>query len=143
MNPGTTDAASKTFQNFVKPTIAVRKPTDAKAARMARSDLLSALFACFKEHEYWSMRGFRERLVQPESYLKQVLEEIAVLNKSGPYNGRWSLKDEWKNIENPSTAAAEIAANAPPAGTVIEIDDDDDDDMVEMEDVPLVKREVE
>lgn len=110
----------------------VRKATDNKAARMPRSELLSALFECFAEHEYWSMKGLREKLVQPEQYLKEVLEDIAVCNRSGKYVGKWMLKSEYKN-----SAQKAGEPSAPGAAEVINIDDDDEDDLVEMEDVPM------
>lgn len=88
------------------------------------------MFNHFSQHEYWSMKGFREVTNQPEAYLKEVLDDIAVMNKSGPYTGKWSLRDEFKR-NNPAVAGG---------GDVnfIEIDDDEDDDM-ELEDVPLGK----
>lgn len=87
------------------------------------------------------MKGFREVTNQPEAYLKEVLEEIAVMNRSGPFTGKWSVKEEFKSQVSSDPAAA--AAGAPAAGApgnaneVIEVEDDDDDDEdeVEMEDV--------
>jgi transcription initiation factor TFIIF subunit beta len=70
------------------------------------------------------MKGFREVTNQPEAYLKEVLDDIAIMNRSGPYNGKWSLKPEFKHRTSGGSAD-----NA--------IDLDDDDEEVEMEDVPL------
>lgn len=106
---------------------------------MPRTELISALFECFGEHEYWSMKGLREKLVQPEQYLKETLEDIAVCNRSGKYVGKWMLKSEYKNSVQKAGEAGEASAApaAAAAAEVINIDDDDDDDLVEMEDVPM------
>jgi transcription initiation factor TFIIF subunit beta len=81
------------------------------------------------------MKGLRERLVQPEQYLKSVLEEIAQINRNGPYVGKWQLKDEYKPDSQKEPGEGGEATGG--AGDVIQIDDDDDDDLVEMEDVPM------
>lgn len=81
------------------------------------------------------MKGFREVTNQPEAYLKEVLEDIAVMNKAGPYSGKWSLRPEFKQrsgtgVSSLASAGTDGGANA---GEAIEIDDDDEE--VEMEDV--------
>ncbi|CAZ85590.1 unnamed protein product [Tuber melanosporum] len=131
--PGTTGATAKSFAGFVKPTQAVRKTTDNKAARMPHSELLTALFSLFAEHEYWSMRGIRERLFQPEQYLKQTLDEIAKMDRNGPFTGKWSLKSEYKNTDDKKKLELAASTGGEAGQEVIEIDDDDE--MVEMEDV--------
>lgn len=70
------------------------RPQENKAARMPRNELLDRLFACFKEYTFWSMKALRERLHQPESYLKDTLEDIAELIRSGQQTGNWRLKPE-------------------------------------------------
>lgn len=82
------------------------------------------------------MRGIRERLHQPEQYLKQTLEEIAKMDRSGAFSGKWSLKSEYKNTNNvPNPEIASPGGQDSGSQEVIELDDDDD--MVEMEDVPM------
>lgn len=86
------------------------------------------------------MKGLRERLVQPEQYLKTTLEDIGIINRSGPYVGKWMLKSEYKNrVGDGAPQAGEVSGaggeGGGTAGEVIEIDDDDD--LIEMEDVPL------
>lgn len=51
---------------------------------MAKNQLLDQLFALFKEKPFWSVKDLRLRTEQPESYLKEVLPEIAMQHKSGP-----------------------------------------------------------
>ncbi|KAF8537233.1 transcription initiation factor IIF, beta subunit [Trichophaea hybrida] len=123
--PGTTGNSRTSFTNFIKPSQPVRKPTDNKSYRIARPDLITQLFSHFTEHEYWSMKGFREVTNQPEAYLKEVLEEIAMMNRSGPYTGRWSLKEEFRSQSSITVAS----------GTDVQIDDYDDE--ADMEDVQL------
>ncbi|KAG0202862.1 hypothetical protein BGX28_004738 [Mortierella sp. GBA30] len=59
---------------------------------MPKSDLKEELFDLFEEHPYWSLSGIVERIPQPESYVNEVLDEIAVLLKWGPYLGKYQLK---------------------------------------------------
>ena len=96
-----------------------------KAARIPENELLDQLFRCFSEFQYWSLRALRQRLQQPEAYLRQTLEKIALLNKSGRFANLWSVKPE--NVRH-SQGAAEVAPDS--AG-----DDMEEDDDIKMEDV--------
>lgn len=73
---------------------------EGKATRMPRNDLLDLLFRLFEEFDYWSLKGLKDRTKQPEVYLKEVLETMAVLIKKGPYAMRYSLKPEYKQMKN-------------------------------------------
>lgn len=104
---------------------------------MPRNELLDALFGCFKEYTAWGIKGLKERLNQPESYLKETLNEIAILHKSGKFSLKYTLKPEYTQ-KTPEELSALGAALSPQGATteVIDIDDDDDDDEeIEMEDV--------
>ena len=87
------------------------KPQENKAARMPRNELLDRLFACFAEYRYWSMRALRETLHQPEAYLKENLDSIAELVRSGQFNGNYKLRDDARqeafNLEVKEEAAPE------------------------------------
>ncbi|TGZ83306.1 transcription initiation factor IIF, beta subunit [Ascodesmis nigricans] len=124
---GTTGSAGKQFQQFIKPTQTARKATDPKAFRMSRQDLQSSLFSCFQQHEYWSMKALRERLAQPEAYLKEVLDEIGIMHKSGSFSGKWSLKPEYATFSQGGGAPAGGGGGAN-ADTAISIEDDEDDE---------------
>lgn len=50
----------------------------------------------FREHKYWGLRDLRLRLRQPESWVKENLEEIAIMHRHGDFNGKWELKDNLK-----------------------------------------------
>lgn len=89
MNRKRDNPASMVSRKQAKP-----KPQENKAARMPRNELLDSIFQCFGEYNYWPMRSLRERLHQPEAYLKEVLESIAELVRSGPFNGTYRLRDD-------------------------------------------------
>lgn len=67
-----------------------------KATRLPRNELLDLLFSLFDKHEYWRLKGLREKTLQPEIYLKEVMGDIAVAVRSGPYTGYWTLMDVYK-----------------------------------------------
>jgi len=137
--PGTTGVAATSFSTFVKPTQPVRKTNENKSFRIAKEDLLTMLFDFFAQHEYWTMKGLRQMTNQPEAYLKEVLEELALLHKSGPFTGKWSLRPEYQQASaNRAAFGGATEGGYGGVSDAIQIDDDDDDeDEVEMEDVPL------
>ncbi|KAH7326652.1 transcription initiation factor IIF, beta subunit [Stachybotrys elegans] len=96
-----------------------------KAARIPKNQLLDLIFNCFREYQYWSMKALRQRTQQPDSYLRQVLEEVAVLNKSGPFANHYCLNEAYR--EQVGSDSKEAAAEA--------ADDGADDEGEEMEDV--------
>jgi len=69
---------------------------DSKPQRLPRNDLLDLLFKLFEDFEYWNMKGLLEQTQQPQVWLREVLNEIAVLNKRGPYTGMYQLKPEFR-----------------------------------------------
>lgn len=91
--------------------------------RMAKNQLFDQLFALFKEKPHWSVKDLRLRTEQPESYLKEVLPEIAMQHKSGPQNGLWELLQNYKD-------------GLPMDGqNAMNIDDEDLDEDDEMEEI--------
>lgn len=89
--------------------------TTERFARLPRNELLDILFELYDQYPYWSMKGLRSRVQQPEVYLREVLQTIADLHKRGPYSGNWSLKPEYLEMrkqqerETKSNAAASAA----------------------------------
>lgn len=78
---------------------------------MEKQDLLNLIFALFEKYEHWGFKGLIDRTQQPHIWLKEVLGEVAILNKRGPYVGLWELKPEFKgsatsNISNVGTTQA-------------------------------------
>jgi transcription initiation factor TFIIF subunit beta len=99
-----------------------KKGESTKNARIPKDQLLDLIFTAFREFQFWSMKALRQRTQQPDAYLRQVLEEVAVLNKSGKFANTYSLTDAYKDKSaDPKLEAAD--------------EDDDDDDEEEMEDV--------
>jgi transcription initiation factor TFIIF subunit beta len=102
---------------------------------MPQNELLDRIFECFRRYNYWSMKALRAELQQPEAYLRETLEKIAVLAKSGPFSTQWSLKPENKigNYAGAGDAVAPDTGLAEESDTGME--DDDDDEDVKFEDV--------
>lgn len=126
--PRTNQLAQKT-----KGTTAASRPQLSKAARMPQNELLDRIFECFRRYNYWSMKALRAELQQPEVYLRETLEKVAVLAKSGRFATQWSLKPENKlaNYEGGVDAAAPINEEESDTG----MDDDEEEEDIKFEDV--------
>jgi transcription initiation factor TFIIF subunit beta len=126
-----TDNMQKTNRNQAK------RPQQQKATRMPRNELLDRIFLAFKEYKFIGMKYFKTTLVQPESYLREVLESIAVLVRSGTFNGTYTLKPENAVDINYGGGGAEMA---PEEGIGFDgqssapEDEEGDDSDVKMED---------
>lgn len=116
---------------------------DGRAARMERDVLMTLLFKLFNQYEYWTMKGLREKTNQPEAYLKECLESIAVMERKGPYALKWTLKDEYKKTID---FEKKVKSGAIDDDNILDDDDksnnngnndEDDEDLddVEMEDI--------
>ncbi|KAH8920603.1 hypothetical protein BT69DRAFT_1283859 [Atractiella rhizophila] len=119
---------------------------DIRNARIPRNELLDQLFACFNQREAYTIKELREKLRQPEAWLKEVLSQIAVLSKKGDTTNQWVLKEAFKGLgenqkrevkeklEEEARLNPDSMMNDETAGTG-ESDDDDDYD-IDMEEVP-------
>lgn len=109
-----------------------------KTARMPQNELLDRIFDCFRKYNYWSMKALRAELQQPEVYLKETLEKVAVLAKSGRFATNWSLKPENK-IDNYNGDGEAVAPMAEGMGgddsDMADEENDDEDEDVKFEDV--------
>ncbi|SCV00370.1 LANO_0F06524g1_1 [Lachancea nothofagi CBS 11611] len=76
-----------------------------RAIRMPKKELLDYLFKLFDEYDYWSLKGLKERTKQPEVYLKECLDQVAILVKKGPYALKYTLKNEYKRLKEAERAA--------------------------------------
>lgn len=74
-----------------------KEPT--RNIRMPKKELLNLLFKLFDEYNYWSLKGLKERTKQPEVYLKECLDHVALLIKKGPYALKYTLKSEYKKLQ--------------------------------------------
>jgi transcription initiation factor TFIIF subunit beta len=100
---------------------------------MPENELLDRLFVCFRRYKYWSMKALKAELQQPEAYLRDVLDKIAVLAKTGTFATQWSLKPE--NMPKDYAGAEEGAPDAGEDSDMADVDDDDDDLDMKFEDV--------
>ena len=66
-----------------------------KRDRLPRSDLLTLLFTEFSRYPYWTLKNLALVTQQPLVWLKEVVNEVGVLNKRGPYANMYSLKPEY------------------------------------------------
>ncbi|RYO75055.1 hypothetical protein DL762_010196 [Monosporascus cannonballus] len=125
------------FSTLVRPLAdakkAAKKKQEERAARLSQSELRDRIFQCYDRFNYWSMKAFKQTLNQPEAWLRENLEELAVLHKTGRFANHWELKPEYKrgNLQGVESAAPDLG----PEGD--ESDFDADDDNVEMEDKPV------
>ncbi|KAI8330011.1 transcription initiation factor IIF, beta subunit-domain-containing protein [Choanephora cucurbitarum] len=116
---------SSSFSDF----ITTKKPKldKEKATRMPRNELMDMLFAAFDKFPYWSFKGIVEHTKQPNQYLKEVLSEICILNKRGPYAGNYQLKPEFKQ----RLSAAERQNITSNIEEDISTDDEEDNEVME------------
>lgn len=70
----------------------------AKEVRLAKpkGELQKELFALFEVRPRWSIKEIADAVEQPMQHLRDVLVEIAELNKQGPDKGTWELRREYK-----------------------------------------------
>ena len=87
------------------------------------------MFRLFEEYEYWSIKGLKEKTRQPETYLKESLESIAILIKKGPYTAKYMLKPEYRRLRD-AERAARLGLDSKEADNEVKEEED-----VEMEDV--------
>lgn len=97
MAPGSVKVKPGGVKSFIVSHKAAAKKNREINARMSLDNLLDEIVNCFKQYEYWSLKAFKAHLKQPESYLKETLENIATLHKRGPMTGKWQLKAETRN----------------------------------------------
>lgn len=106
-----------------------KKQKEEKAARLPQSELRDQIFRCYDKYSYWSLKAFKQALNQPEAWLRENLEDLAMLHKSGRFANYWELKPEYKRVN------VQVIEGAPPSPEANDSDFDGDDDNIEMEDV--------
>ena len=102
MHPGATSNLStfSTFSTSARPggQGGNRKARKEKAVRVSQEALLDALYKCFRKYRYWSLKALRNELKQPEAYIKQTLEGIATLVRSGDFAMNYVLRPEYEDV---------------------------------------------
>ncbi|KAF2801545.1 uncharacterized protein BDZ99DRAFT_528280 [Mytilinidion resinicola] len=119
------ERTQKAFMNFVDVGGKRKARQENKAARIPKNELLDQLHRLFDTYEYWAMKELKKRTRQPEAYLKETLNEIAALVKSGPYAAHWKRNSDL----NPNAIVATIADKPPESKSDDDIGDEDEDEM--------------
>ncbi|KAJ9109880.1 hypothetical protein QFC19_001859 [Naganishia cerealis] len=70
-----------------------------RSYRMGKQTLIDTLFEEFSRFKYWSMRALKDRLRQPEAWLKECLSEVAQQEQEGPYKSLWTLKPQFAAVQ--------------------------------------------
>ncbi|KAJ6504268.1 transcription initiation factor IIF, beta subunit [Mycena vitilis] len=127
------------FHGLVKTKPKPAKGQFERMARIPRNQLLDLIFQLFRETPRWGIKPLRERTQQPEVYLKEVLSEVAFLNKTGEFSSLWELKDTFKDEGSRSDNIAGLPGELISFGDAPDVkmegvgeDEDEDDDMEEV-----------
>ncbi|KAJ7065975.1 transcription initiation factor IIF, beta subunit [Mycena belliarum] len=131
--------AGSAFTELVKTKPKAAKGQFERMARIPRNQLLDLIFQLFRDTPRWGIKPLRERTQQPEAYLKEVLSEVAFLNKAGEFASLWELKDTFKDAGARSDNVAglgELISFGSAEDVKMEggegDDEDEDDDMEEV-----------
>ena len=112
-----------------------------KTARMPLNELIDLIYDAFKEYTYWPFKVLKDRVQQPEAYLRQTLEMIAFQAKTGTHMMEWQLKPEAKIGTYAGVGDTARDEAAPDENPGVSFDGasemDQDDENIDMEDVPL------
>mmetsp|Transcript_1644 Transcript_1644/g.3840 ORF Transcript_1644/g.3840 Transcript_1644/m.3840 type:complete len:161 (-) Transcript_1644:174-656(-) len=71
------------------------RPSETKRVRMEKDELEKLLFSLFEKRPNWSLSDLVEATDQPQAWLKEILLQVAVLNKKGNVKGSYALKPEY------------------------------------------------
>lgn len=103
------------------------KAQENKTTRMPQNELLDLVYQCFREYKYWPFKTLKARLRQPEAYLKQTLEMVAHLVKSGDFAMTWELKPEAKESSYANAFYGDAKEELAP-GTGLNLDEVSEED---------------
>lgn len=87
------------------------------------------------------MKALRAELQQPEAYLRETLDKVADMPKSGRFAMHWTLKPEFKEAnsagaDDESAPTAGGGVDGPDDSDLGDLDgEDDDEEEIKMEDV--------
>lgn len=92
-----------------KLTLQSREPPKSKdkLPRQDRHLLRDRLFALFREKPYWNISVLKAELNQPDVWLREVLRDVAVQVKEGPYRDMWQLKEALRML-GPGVKAGDV-----------------------------------
>ena len=98
MVPGGSLTTFSSFGLTSRPGARKKKPPQEKAVRISQEALLDAIYQCFRRYRYWSLKALRNELKQPETFIKQTLESIATLVRSGDFAMNYVLRPEYAGV---------------------------------------------
>lgn len=108
---------------------------------MPQNELIDGLLGLFGEYRFWGLRELKARIPQPEAWLRETLQQIAKMHKSGDFTGKWELLDNFKSsgaagdhVKNeaaPKTEGEGVSDIEQTQSGMDDGDDDDDDVMFE------------
>lgn len=61
-----------------------------RLTRIPKNELLDLLFPLFAQAPYWHLRALNDHVQQPQTYLRETLNEVAILVPKGPYAQMWA-----------------------------------------------------
>lgn len=110
-------------------------PRDVNVRAEDLGALRSQILASFFHHEYASLDYLAEKLKQPKAFFKEQLQQFAQQERSGPYNGMWRLKPEYREFldAQAKSAGGDIEADGGEAKGVDSEDMGDDDEDIDEE----------
>ena len=74
----------------------MRFEPDLRRERLPREEVTDILFRAFERTTHWSFKALVDHTKQPSSFLKEILNDIAIYNTRGPYKNFYELKSEYK-----------------------------------------------
>ncbi|GAA5827867.1 hypothetical protein JCM3770_006898 [Rhodotorula araucariae] len=86
-----------------------------RQTRLPKNELLDLVFPLFAQAPYWHLRALNDHVHQPQTYLREVLNEIAILVPKGPYAQMWALRPEFKQPASSSSSSSSSLGLAAPA----------------------------
>lgn len=134
--PGKQNEMFSTFVSGAKVSKAAKRAAKDKFVRMSQTELYDAIHRAFSEYKYWSLKALRQRLHQPEDFIRKSLENIGTLIRSGDFAMQYVLNPEYAasldiKDDDVIAEAAKVESGDSDSG------DDADDDDIEMEDVKM------
>ena len=86
-----------------------KKEIPVKKMRMPAEDLKTEIFNLFNDENYLTAKEIGRKLEQPDSYLKQILNEICDYIRTGPKKGYYELKRQFLRSDDSRNQNANIS----------------------------------
>ncbi|KAF2432865.1 hypothetical protein EJ08DRAFT_731950 [Tothia fuscella] len=90
---GTADAYIRT-SNIEKK----KRTQDNKATRMDEAALIDIIVGLFQKYKFYAMSTLKRETNQPEAYLRDIMNRIGTLIKTGPVTNHWMLNEAYNEI---------------------------------------------